>query len=74
MSDERGRVTLTLRNRDGVRLSSPSGEDIEVSVDRAKGGRVSVSIVAPKSYDISRVPRTPDRSSTPVASGDDSPG
>jgi hypothetical protein len=56
--DNRGRVSLTVRERDRVRLSSADGTDIEVLVTRDRGdGRLGLSIEAPRDIRIERVPR-----------------
>lgn len=73
--DRRTRMTLTLREQDGVRLSpgdSDASGAVEVTVSQVRRGRVAVTIEATRSTRIERVPR--DRSSEPHEPGDDSPG
>lgn len=54
---DKSRVSVTLRERDTVRLSSASGEVSEVLVTRISGGRVRLSVEALRTTRIERVPQ-----------------
>jgi len=68
------RVALTLRNRDRVTVSIGGGREVEITVDRASGGRAGVAIVAPRSCVVTRIPRTTNRISEAKPTDDSSPG
>ena len=54
----RGRVTVTIRERDSVILTSGDGSVVEVYLSRGEGGRATLAVDAPRSVRISRKERS----------------